>query len=237
MNGRNKFSLTLLALAFASLTTSALTTDKLVGIVLKSTEDVWTAEFNKWGKTYIMPKLVLYSGSIPTGCGDGKKQMGPFYCPSDSKLYLDPTFYDELATKFGAPGDMAQAFVIAHEVGHHIQNMTGIMRQFREAQMQASDEVIRNQIQVRAELHADCLAGMWARIANRTKKFIEPGDMGEVLNAANKIGDDNLQKMQGMKVNPAMFTHGSGEDRRRWFTRGYLSGDFGVCMKVFSSKE
>lgn len=238
MMARQNFYLSLILTFVFSFSAKADDVTQLLSIVFKSTNEIWTSEFSKVGAIYKEPGMVFYDGMVSTGCGMGEKSHGPFYCPLDEKLYIDPSFMDALANKLGAPGDMAQAYVIAHEVGHHVQNKMGLIKKLEELK-QGQPEILQNQMQVRLELNADCLAGVWARIANRKRKFIEPGDIGEVLNAAAKIGDDHLQvtHMGFPKVRPELFTHGSGNDRKRWFTRGVLSGDLNVCMKVFQSVD
>jgi predicted metalloprotease len=197
-----------------------------VGRVLRDTEVVWTTQFRKFGRTYKPPTLVLYSGFTRTGCGQGQAAMGPFYCPLDQKVYLDTSFFEELRRKFRAPGDFAQAYVIAHEVGHHVQNLIGIARKVQEIKQTASREGA-NRIQVRMELQADCLSGVWAY--NLKSKRLEPGDIREGLNAASAIGDDMIQRRTTGRVVPDAFTHGTSEQRARWFRRGYESGEMRAC--------
>ncbi len=220
---------------FASVSAQA-DTARFLSIILKSTEDVWHAEFKRVGAVYVEPKMVYFSRRVQTGCGTAPGEVGPFYCPFDQKIYIDLSFLKMMETELGTAGDMAQAYSVAHEVGHHVQNRLGILKKAMDSKI-GQHEFTQNQIQVRLELHADCLAGVWARIANRTRKWIEPGDIKEVLNAAKKIGDDNLAKIAGVKPEPLHFTHGSGEQRQRWFTRGILSGDPNVCHRVFSSLD
>lgn len=192
---------------------------EFVSRVLGSTERVWGNIFQQMGKTYEEPKLVLFSGFVQSGCGMAQSAMGPFYCPADHKVYIDLSFYQDMKDKLGAPGDFAQAYVIAHEVGHHVQNLFGIADKVNRARSQAS-EVEGNQLQVRMELQADCLAGVWASEADATAKILEKGDIEEALNAAAQIGDDRLQKRSQGYVVPDAFTHGSSEQRVRWFKTG-----------------
>lgn len=201
---------------------------RFVSMVLADTEDTWTEIFRAGGRQYVDPKLVLFSGATRTACGVGQAAMGPFYCAEDQKVYIDLAFYDELKTRFRAPGDFAQAYVIAHEVGHHVQNLLGISEKVRAAQ-QRSSEREANQLSVRLELQADCLAGVWANHADRARHVLEQGDVEEALAAATAIGDDRLQKQaQGYAV-PDSFTHGSSEQRVRWFKRGLESGKLNQC--------
>ncbi len=199
-----------------------------VSVVLADTEDVWNSVFSQYGRSYKEPKLVLFSGSTRSACGTGLAQMGPFYCPLDRKVYVDLSFYRELKTKFSAPGDFAQAYVIAHEVGHHVQTLLGIADKVQKTKARMSKRDA-NALQVRMELQADCMAGVWAKHANRTKDILEPGDIEEALNAASAIGDDNIQKKQQGYVVPDAFTHGSSKQRVRWFKSGFDSGDIQKC--------
>lgn len=198
---------------------------KFVGTILKDTEVIWHEEFQKMGKTYEEPKLVIFSSQVRSGCGFAGAQMGPFYCPADRTVYIDLSFFRELDERFGAPGDFAQAYVIAHEVGHHVQNLLGVSGQVHAAQQQAT-EAEANQLSVRLELQADFLAGMWARKGQQKYDFLEGGDLEEALNAANKIGDDTLQRQGQGQVVPDSFTHGSSEQRMRWFKKGLQSDRF-----------
>ena len=182
----------------------------------------------QYGARYSDPKLVLFSGGVRSACGIGMAQMGPFYCPQDEKVYIDLSFYKELKDRFNAPGDAAQAYVIAHEVGHHVQKLLGIMDQV-EAVRQRVSERQGNAIQVRVELQADCFAGVWANKTQEAKKIFEPGDIESALNAASAIGDDRIQKQTQGYVVPDSFTHGSSEQRVRWFKRGYQTGDLRQC--------
>jgi len=201
-------------------------TGKFVARVLGSTEDVWGALFKKSGVSYRAPTLVLFEGQVRSACGMGQAAMGPFYCPGDEKLYLDLSFFRDLQTRFRAPGDFAQAYVIAHEVGHHVQKLTGGFRRMETAQGRSQAE--RNRISVRMELQADCYAGVWGHHAG-TMNELEPGDIAEALNAATAIGDDRLQKQSQGRVVPEAFTHGSSEQRVRWFKRGLDSGRSQDC--------
>ena len=201
---------------------------KLAGVVLKTTEEVWTAEFARSGKTYVPPKLVLYRGDIDSGCGMGVAQMGPFYCPIDHKVYLDLSFFNDMTTRLNAPGEFAEAYVIAHEIGHHVQTQLGIMDKVMAARAHAG-QVQGNAIQVKTELQADCLAGLWANRAKQNLQFVEPGDIEAALNAAAAIGDDRLQKRTQGRVVPDAFTHGSSEQRVTWFRKGFDSGKFEAC--------
>ncbi len=201
---------------------------QFVAIVLGDTEDVWRALFARYGARYNDPKLVLFTGGVRSACGLGMAQMGPFYCPMDEKVYIDLDFYQDLKNRFHAPGDFAQAYVIAHEIGHHVQKLLGIADQV-EAARQRMSETRSNALQVRMELQADCFAGIWANRAEETKDIIEPGDIEEALRAASAIGDDRIQKQTQGYVVPDAFTHGSSEQRVRWFTRGYESGKLEAC--------
>jgi hypothetical protein len=199
-----------------------------VARVLGSTERVWTEKFQQMGRQYQKPTLVLFSGFVQSACGMAQSAMGPFYCPGDNKVYIDLSFYQDMKNKLGAPGDFAQAYVIAHEVGHHIQNQLGIAAKVTQARTQAS-AAEANLLSVRMELQADCLAGVWARSANDSKQILEQGDIEEGLNAAAAIGDDRLQKRSQGYVVPDTFTHGSSEQRVRWFKRGMETGDMNSC--------
>jgi uncharacterized protein len=189
---------------------------KFVSVVLADTEDVWRDIFKNEGGQYREPKLVLFSGATPTACGTGQSAMGPFYCPNDQKVYIDLGFYQTMKTRLGAPGDFAQAYVIAHEVGHHVQNLLGISEKVHKQRSQSSEKVA-NALSVRQELQADCFAGVWAYHAQEARKILESGDLEEALNAASQIGDDTLQRSAGRAVVPDSFTHGSGKQRVRWF--------------------
>ncbi|MGD9501909.1 MAG: neutral zinc metallopeptidase [Methyloceanibacter sp.] len=201
---------------------------EFVSVVLADTEDVWRDLFARYGAGYRDPKLVLFSGGTRSACGIGMAQMGPFYCPMDEKVYIDLDFYEDLKNRFGAPGDMAQAYVIAHEIGHHVQKLLGIADQIEGLRRRMS-QTDANALQVRMELQADCFAGIWANRAQESKDIIEPGDIEDALRAASAIGDDRIQKQTQGYVVPDAFTHGSSEQRARWFTRGYKSGKLEVC--------
>ena len=196
--------------------------------ILGSTEDVWRAQFKAMGSTYRDPKLHLYRGRETTACGTGQAAMGPFYCPGDEKVYIDLAFYETMRTKLGAPGDFAQAYVIAHEIGHHVQQQLGISDKV-EAARKRSNELAANALSVRLELQADCLAGVWAFHAQQSKQFLETGDIEEALNAASQIGDDTLQRSAQGRVVPESFTHGSSAQRVNWFKRGMQSGQMAQC--------
>lgn len=201
---------------------------QFVSVVLADTEDTWHEIFSKNGKTYQEPKLVLFSGAVESACGYAQAAMGPFYCPMDQKVYIDLSFYRDLKERHQAPGDFAQAYVIAHEVGHHVQSLLGISEKVRDLQQQ-SGKAEANQLSVRLELQADCLAGIWAHHANRSRQVLETGDVEEALQAATSIGDDRLQQQAQGYVVPESFTHGSSEQRVRWFSTGLENGSFGAC--------
>jgi predicted metalloprotease len=205
--------------------------------VLGNTERTWSYLFeNDLNRRYAPPTLVLFSGATPTACGTGQSAMGPFYCPADQKVYIDLAFYDELRQRFGAAGDFAQAYVIAHEIGHHVQHLLGVSDKVDAARRRVS-EAQANQLSVRLELQADCLAGVWAAIAQRAnQQLLEPGDIEEGLKAAAAIGDDRLQRQSQGYVVPEAFTHGSSEQRVRWLRRGLESGDIGKC-DAFAAKQ
>ncbi|QQS14591.1 MAG: neutral zinc metallopeptidase [Rhodospirillales bacterium] len=204
--------------------------------VLGSTEETWNEYFPaRMNRRYEPPTLVLFSGSVRSACGMADAAVGPFYCPGDKRVYIDLSFYDELRTRFRAPGDFAQAYVIAHEIGHHIQNMMGILDKAQAAKARMS-KAQANALQVRVELQADCIAGVWAFHANRKRKILEPGDVEEGMGAAAAIGDDRLQRQARGYVQPESFTHGSSAQRQRWLMRGLQSGDLGQC-DTFSAKE
>lgn len=198
--------------------------------ILGNTEDVWSQILpNQTGKAYTPTTMVLYTGGTRSGCGSAQAAMGPFYCPLDKKIYLDTTFFKEMATKFGVKGDFAYAYVIAHEVGHHIQDVLGILPKVQARQQQASSKREANALSVRVELMADCLAGVWAKNSNDKWNALEPGDIDEALAAANAIGDDKLQEASRGYAVPDSFTHGSSEQRKRWFMTGYKSGQTRSC--------
>lgn len=208
---------------------------RFVSMVLADTEDTWRVIFQQGGATYREPKLVLYTGATRSACGVGQAEMGPFYCPADAKVYLDLAFFDELHHRFGAPGDFAQAYVIAHEIGHHVQNLLGISDKVQQARGRVSEREA-NLLSVRLELQADCLAGIWAHHANRSRSVLEAGDIEEGLAAATAVGDDHIQKRtQGYAV-PDSFTHGSAEQRRRWFGIGLQEGRFQACDTFSASR-
>jgi len=201
---------------------------QFVAVVLADTEDTWNAVFQEAGRNYQEPTLVLFSGAVRSACGFAQAAMGPFYCPVDQKVYIDLSFYSDLQNRFQAPGDFAQAYVIAHEIGHHVQTLLGISEKVQRQKAQVG-EVEANQLSVRQELQADCLAGIWAHHADRTRDLLERGDIEEGLNAASAIGDDRLQKQSRGYVTPESFTHGSSEQRVRWFQQGYATGDVNQC--------
>jgi predicted metalloprotease len=199
-----------------------------VSRVLATTEDTWGQIFSQSGKQYAPPKLVLFTGSFPTACGMGQSAAGPFYCPADHKVYIDLQFYQLMRDRFHASGDFAQAYVIAHEVGHHVQNLLGLSRQM-EAQRERVSKAAYNALSVRLELQADCLAGVWANRTNRTKHFLDPGDVEQALTAATAIGDDTLQRQATGHVVPDSFTHGTSAQRVRWLRQGLETGDTNSC--------
>jgi predicted metalloprotease len=199
-----------------------------VAAVLGSTEEIWTDIFARGGRTYRKPTLVLFTGAVQSACGYAQAAVGPFYCPADQKLYIDLAFYRDLQDRFKAPGDFAQAYVIAHEVGHHVQNLLGIAERVHGLQQRAGKQQA-NALSVRMELQADCFAGIWAAQANRKRRILEPGDVEEGLGAAAAIGDDRIQMASRGYVSPESFTHGSAEQRVRWFRRGLDTGDLKAC--------
>ncbi len=199
-----------------------------VAAVLGSTEEVWSEIFAKGGRTYRKPTLVLFTGAVQSACGYAQAAVGPFYCPADQKLYIDLAFYRDLQDRFKAPGDFAQAYVIAHEVGHHVQNLLGIAERVHGMQSRAGQQQA-NALSVRMELQADCFAGIWAAQANQKRRILEPGDVEEGLGAAAAVGDDNIQKQSRGYVSPESFTHGSSAQRVRWFRRGLDTGDLKNC--------
>ena len=196
--------------------------------MLADTEDTWNELFRRSGKKYREPTLVLFSGAVESACGFASAAVGPFYCPNDQKLYIDLSFYGDLKNKFGAPGDFAQAYVIAHEIGHHVQNLLGIADRVQSLRTRAG-QAEANKLSVMMELQADCLAGVWAYHAQKARHILEPGDMEEALQAASSIGDDRLQRQSRGYVTPDSFTHGSSAQRVSWFQRGIRSGDLGQC--------
>jgi len=199
-----------------------------VSVVLADTEDTWTEIFRQSGKTYQEPNLVLYTGAVQSACGTGSAAMGPFYCPGDRKVYIDLSFFDELRRRHGAPGDFAQAYVIAHEVGHHVQNLLGISERVQSEQ-RGLGKAAANALSVKVELQADCFAGVWGNHADRSRHVLEEGDIEEALNAASAIGDDRLQKEGSGYVVPENFTHGTSRQRVEWFKRGIEHGDIASC--------
>jgi predicted metalloprotease len=208
---------------------------ELVQIILADTEDVWSSLFAQAGRQYPAPTLVLFSDAVRSACGNTSSAVGPFYCPGDQQIYIDLSFYRELSSRFGAPGDFAQAYVLAHEVGHHIQTVLGINQEISQQQRQVS-EADANALSVRMELQADCLAGVWAHHAHQQRQILEVGDVEEGLRAAAAIGDDRLQKQtQGYTV-PESWTHGSSEQRVRWLTLGLKGGDFEQCDTFSASR-
>lgn len=210
-------------------TPSATPETRFVSKVLADTEDAWAAIFQQkgWGH-YQQPKLVLFNGATPTACGTGQSAMGPFYCPGDSKVYLDLSFFKQMAQQLNSPGDFAQAYVIAHEVAHHVQHLLGVTDQVDQARRRGG-AVAANQLSVRVELQADCMAGVWAHHSDTQRNTLEQGDIEEALNAASAIGDDRLQQQSQGYVVPDSFTHGSSAQRMRWFSRGFKSGDTAQC--------
>ena len=205
-----------------------------VSTVLADTDDVWKAQFARAGSAYQEPKLRLFRGSEPTACGQGDSAMGPFYCPGDQKVYIDLAFFDTMSQRLGAPGDFAQAYVIAHEVGHHVQNLLGITGKV-DAMRGRVSEAEQNAMSVRVELQADCFAGVWAHDSQQSKGWLESGDVEEALNAATQIGDDNLQRQSRGTVVPESFTHGTSAQRVRWFQRGLQGGSLKQC-NTFDNK-
>ena len=208
---------------------------KFVSTVLADTEDVWKDLFAKGGGTYREPRLVLFRGATPTACGQGQAAMGPFYCPADQKVYIDLGFYETLKNRLGAPGDFAQAYVIAHEVGHHVQNLLGISGKMDQMRCRVS-KVEYYALSVRLELQADCFAGVWAHNAQNARQILEQGDVEEAMNAAAKIGDDALQRAGGGAVVPESFTHGTSAQRQRWFDAGLKTGNLKAC-DTFSARN
>ena len=206
-----------------------------VSRVLATTEDAWGQIFAEAGRRYQPPKLVLFRGSFPTACGMGQSAAGPFYCPGDAKVYIDLSFYDVMRQRFHAAGDFAEAYVIAHEVGHHVQNLLGIARKV-DAQRGRISQQAFNRLSVRMELQADCFAGVWANRTERSKRFLEPGDVEEAIRAATAIGDDTLQKQAQGHVVPDSFTHGTSAQRARWLRTGLESGDVNACDTFSAAK-
>lgn len=206
-----------------------------VSVVLADTEDTWHSLFQQMGATYREPTLVLFSGAVESACGFAQAAVGPFYCSLDQKVYIDLSFFEDLANRFKAPGDFAQAYVVAHEIGHHVQNLLGISEKVQEARSRMG-EVQSNQLSVRQELQADCLAGIWAHHADKARQILERGDIEEALNAATSIGDDRLQRQARGYVTPDSFTHGSSAQRVRWFRKGFESGQLRDC-DTFAAKS
>ncbi len=201
----------------------------MVSVVLAETEDTWGEIFRKAGTTYQVPKLVLFTDAVDSACGFTSAAVGPFYCPPDRKVYLDLSFFRDLESRFQAPGEFAQAYVIAHEVGHHVQHLLGISEEIDNARRRARSEAEANNINVRMELQADCLSGIWANHTEKSKHILESGDIEAALRAASAIGDDRLQRQSQGYVTPDSFTHGSSEQRMRWFRRGLETGDLAQC--------
>lgn len=201
---------------------------RFVSTVLADTEDVWHGVFRQAGGSYQEPRLVLFRGATPTACGTGQAAMGPFYCPADQKVYIDLGFYETLQSRLGAPGDFAQAYVIAHEVGHHVQNLLGISAKVDQMRGRVS-QAEYNRLSVRLELQADCFAGVWAHHAQNARQILEQGDVEEAMNAAAQIGDDALQRSSGGAVVPESFTHGTSAQRQRWFHAGMQQGSLKAC--------
>ncbi len=206
-----------------------------VSVVLATTEDVWTDIFRKMGKTYREPKLVLYTRSYPSACGTAASSTGPFYCPADEKVYIDLSFYQEMRDKLHAPGDFAFAYVIAHEVGHHVQKLLGTLDSVNHIRSRSSEKVA-NALSVKIELQADFYAGLWAHHSNKMFHNLERGDIEEAMNAASSVGDDRLQKQATGHVVPDSFTHGTSDQRKRWFFKGYETGDM-RSSNAFSAKN
>jgi len=202
---------------------------RFISTVLHDTEEVWKEIYKAHGSTYREPKMVLYRGSTTSGCGHASAQMGPFYCPADEKVYLDLGFFQELADRHNSSGDFAQAYVLAHEIGHHIQNMQGTLNKVQKMKQQVHGQAKANQLQVKVELQADCYAGVWANHAHKRFNILEQGDVEEALQAASAIGDDTLQKQAQGYVVPDAFTHGSSAQRVEWFRKGIKSGDIRSC--------
>lgn len=208
---------------------------KFVSVVLASTEDVWAPKFKASGSEYPAPDLVMFSGATSTSCGQGSAASGPFYCPADRKVYIDLSFFQMMHDRLGAPGDFAQAYVIAHEVGHHIQNITGTMKKMDQARRQMP-KAQYNQMSVRLELQADCYAGLWARESQQARGWLESGDIEEAMNAAAAVGDDNMQRHSGASVRPEHFTHGSSKQRAKWFNVGLENGSVKACDTFAASR-
>jgi len=206
-----------------------------VSVVLADTEDTWQKEFREVGRSYRPPTLVIFDGVVASACGQASGATGPFYCPRDQKVYIDLSFYRQLRQQLGAPGDFAQAYVIAHEVGHHVQNQLGIEQKVTQMK-QRLPEAQANQLSVRLELQADCLAGVWAHNTAKQRRTLEEGDIEEAMNAAARIGDDTLQRQSSGRVRPDSFTHGTSAQRQRWFATGLKTGDINSC-DTFSRRD
>ncbi len=207
-----------------------------VSVVLANTEDTWGAIFKEYGETYQQPELVLFTGAVESACGYAQAATGPFYCPADQQVYIDLSFFQELQNTLDAPGDFAQAYVVAHEIGHHIQKLTGVSDQVH-AKKQTMSKTAYNKLSVSLELQADCFAGVWAHHADKMQNILEPGDTKEALHAAAMIGDDRLQKQARGYVVPDSFTHGSSAQRVKWFQQGFNSGDLHTCDTFSRSKS
>lgn len=201
---------------------------QFISVVLADTEKTWHDVFRRYGRTYKEPKVVLFTGAVQSACGFAQAAMGPFYCPQDHKVYLDLSFYEDLKNRFQAPGDFAQAYVIAHEVGHHVQNLLGITGKVQGA-MQRVSKADANRLSVKMELQADCLAGVWGYHADKLRNLLEAGDLEEALRAASAIGDDRIMRKTRGTIVPDAFTHGTSEQRVRWFKRGFETGDLNRC--------
>lgn len=201
---------------------------QFVSVILADTEQTWTRLFAEQGQRYEKPRLVIFTEGVDSACGFQSKAVGPFYCPADRKAYLDLSFFEQLDRQLGAPGDFARAYVVAHEIGHHIQNLIGVSNKVH-AQRRRVSKVEGNKLSVRQELQADCFAGVWAHYAHKERKMLEPGDIEEGLNAAKAIGDDALQRKSSGHVRPESWTHGSSQQRMRWFMTGFKSGQMGAC--------
>jgi predicted metalloprotease len=206
-----------------------------MSVVLADTEDTWNGLFQSNGHDYAEPRLVLYENEWPTACGRGESAAGPFYCPADQKIYIDLSFFRALSERFNAPGDFAAAYVLAHEVGHHVQNQLGVMRKVDELRSRMTPQQA-NGLSVRVELQADCFAGIWAHHAQRSRKILEQGDLEEALRAAAAVGDDTLQRASRGRIVPESFTHGTAEQRARWFRLGFESGRIAAC-DTFAAKS
>jgi predicted metalloprotease len=206
---------------------------KFVSVVLADTEDVWHEQFRKMGKTYVEPRLVLFTGRVQSACGLASDAVGPFYCPGDSHVYIDLQFYEDLKNRYHAPGDFAQAYVIAHEIGHHVQKLLGVSDKVHSQRSRLS-QAESNRMSVRLELQADFLAGVWAHHAQKSKHILQPGDLEEALRAANAIGDDRLQRQAKGYVVPDAFTHGTSLQRARWFRLGFETGNVNLMEELFS---